>query len=227
MDRDAALEKIRKCLALSRSPNENEARTALLMARRLMIEYKIGSLDEISEENQNPETRETPFAYTTITNPWMFALSVFIASRYCCRSFALRGYGKKTRRVGFVGLSGDLEVCVPAFELAATTIIHNVHHLKLDRASASSYAEGFMKGMKAEYEKQDAAMIQSECTETALATVTSVPDCVNRHVDENFNTVRFTTRVHPRDESAYSTGYADGCSHLRKKVDGRKPRQLE
>ena len=54
MDREAALEKIRKCLALSESPNENEARTALLMARRLMAEYKIGSSAELSAD-QRPE----------------------------------------------------------------------------------------------------------------------------------------------------------------------------
>ena len=70
MDRDAALEKIRKCLALSSSPNENEARTALLMARRLMAEYKIGSGEEIAE-GQMPEQRMSSITYTTIRDNWV------------------------------------------------------------------------------------------------------------------------------------------------------------
>ena len=73
MDRDAALEKIRKCLALSSSPNENEARTALLMARRLMAEYKIGSGEEIAE-GQMPEQRMSSITYTTIRDNWVIDL---------------------------------------------------------------------------------------------------------------------------------------------------------
>jgi len=40
MNRDEAMDKIRKCLALSASPNENEAKAALLMARKLMAMKK-------------------------------------------------------------------------------------------------------------------------------------------------------------------------------------------
>lgn len=38
-------EKIRKLLALAESPNEHEARAALLKARQLMAEHKLSELD--------------------------------------------------------------------------------------------------------------------------------------------------------------------------------------
>lgn len=41
MSRDEAILKIKKCLALSKSSNENEAATALRMAQSLMKEFQI------------------------------------------------------------------------------------------------------------------------------------------------------------------------------------------
>lgn len=38
-------DKIKKLLALAESPNENEAQAALLKARQLMAEHKIGEAD--------------------------------------------------------------------------------------------------------------------------------------------------------------------------------------
>ena len=46
-------DKIKKLLALAESPNENEAQAALLKARQLMAEHKIGEADL-----EEPEDKE-------------------------------------------------------------------------------------------------------------------------------------------------------------------------
>ena len=50
MDKNKALEKIKKCLALSRSANENEAAQALKHAQALMAQYGLNQADvDLSE----------------------------------------------------------------------------------------------------------------------------------------------------------------------------------
>ena len=226
MDRDAALEKIRKCLALSSSPNENEARTALLMARRLMAEYKIGSGEEI-DEGQVPEQRCSSITYTTIRDNWVIDLLNLVGPRYCCRPFSTREYGKKTRTASFAGFPQDLDVCIPAFELAVTTIRSNIIRSKLDKDEADSYARGFIKGLEAEYRRQDAETMADECRETALVTVMDVPEEVDRYANERFRTERVNVRAYRMNSGAYDSGFSDGRNHLSRRVRGQPVRRLK
>lgn len=225
MDRDAAMEKIRKCLALSSSPNENEARTALLMARRLMAEYKIGSTEDISAEEE-PEKRQTSITYTTIRDNWVIDLLNVMGPRFCCRPFSSRMYGKKTRTASFLGFPQDLDVCIPAFELAVNVIRSNSVRMKLSRESSDSYARGFIKGLMHEYARQDAEAAASQCTERSLVTVMSVPEEVNKYAERNFSTESIKVRSYGLNERAFTSGYYDGKSHLVRRVDGADVRQL-
>ena len=226
MDRDAALEKIRKCLALSYSPNENEARTALLMARRLMAEYKIGSGEEITE-GQMPEQRMSSITYTTIRDNWVIDLLNLVGPRYCCRPFSSREYGKKTRTASFAGFPQDLDVCIPAFELAVTTIRSNIIRARMQKDEADSYARGFIKGLESEYERQDAETLAEECQERSLVTVMDIPDEVNRYAEERFRTEHVRVRAYRRHDGAYSSGFSDGRNHLSRKVRGQPVKQLK
>ena len=221
MDREAAIDKIRKCLALSDSPNENEARTALLMARRLMAEYKIGSADEISDD-QVPEQRLTSVTYTTVRDNWVLSLMKLMGPRFCCRPFSSKEYRKKTRTAAFAGFPQDLDVCIPAFELAVATIRSNT--VRMDRNASNSYANGFIRGLTEAYEVQDAEYQIVE--ERSLVAVMRVPDEVEDYVKENFTHTRINVRLYPTDESAYRSGMSDGRSHLNRKVRGDRVKQL-
>ena len=66
------IEKIKKLLALSKSPNENEARVALLKAQEIMAKHHISErdLDETEEENEIIML-ETNISYTSRTNSWV------------------------------------------------------------------------------------------------------------------------------------------------------------
>ena len=226
MDRDAALEKIRKCLALSKSPNENEARTALLMARRLMAEYKIGIGDEQLDEDQVPEQRETSVTFTTIRDNWVLDLLALMGPRFCYRTYSAKEYGKKTRTAGFAGFPQDLDVCIPAFELAVATIRSNIIRGHMSKEEADSYARGFIKGLGSEYARQDAEMMAEDVQERSLVTVMTVPEEVDRYAAENFSTRRIRMRAYGMDEGAYNSGFADGRNHLNRKVDGKPVKQL-
>ena len=227
MDREAALEKIRKCLALSSSPNENEARTALLMARRLMAEYKIGSPEEELTGGQIPEERVTSVTYTTIRDNWVIDLLNLMGPRYCCRPFSSKEYGKKTRTAAFAGFPQDLDVCIPAFEFAVATIRSNIISDRMDRSSADSYARGFIQGLEAEYARQDAEILSKDITERSLVTVMEVPEEVDRYADERFRTQRIRLRAYERDEGAYNSGYADGRNHLTKRMGDQPLKKLK
>ncbi len=226
MDREAALEKIRKCLALSSSPNENEARTALLMARRLMAEYKIGSPEEISG-GQVPEQRETSITFTTIRDNWVLDLLNLMGPRYCCRPYSSKVYRKKTRTAAFAGFPQDLDVCIPAFELAATTIRSNIIRARMDSAEGDSYARGFIRGLESEYRRQDAEMMAESITERSLVTVMEVPEEVDDYVDRNFRTSRVSLRAYRRDDDAFSSGFSDGRNHLSRRVEGEPVKKLK
>lgn len=223
MDREAAIEKIRKCLALSDSPNENEARTALLMARRLMAEYKIGSAEEISD-GQSPEQRLSSVTFTTVRDNWVLLLMKIIGPRYCCRPYSFKEYRKKTRTAAFAGFPQDLDVCIPAFELSVATIRANT--ARMDRNAANSYANGFIRGLTEAYEVQDAESNCNEVKERSLVTVMNVPKEVDDYVNANFTHTRVNMRLYPTNESAYRSGMYDGRSHLNRKVRGEPPKQL-
>ena len=63
-------EKIKNLLALAQSPNEHEARAALLKARELMARHKI-SERELSETDLNVETNMTGITFSKRRDPWV------------------------------------------------------------------------------------------------------------------------------------------------------------
>ena len=220
LNREEALDKIRKCLALTASPNENEAKTALMMARRLMVEYKIGDID-LKEDNVEKivETRDTPISYTTIRDNWISYLNGLISPRYCCRSFERREYGKKTRYISFIGFSADLDVCVPAFELAVSTIRNTIISRKYSKQEAHNYAMGFIKGLKLAFEEQDQELASTLCRETALTVCIEVPKEVDDYVKNNFSTCTVKLRNYSLQQQIFDTGVRDGRNHLKKKIE--------
>ena len=98
-DIDKIKAKIKKLLALSRSPNPNEAASALKMAQELMAEYNVGQADvsniDIGEDTAKTATQNTPHVYET-------ALIVRIGKAFGCTVIHHRKYDLKVWK--FVGL---------------------------------------------------------------------------------------------------------------------------
>lgn len=103
MDKDYK-EKIRKLLALAESPNEHEARAALLKARQLMAEHKLTEAELKDVEKQQVKDVRTDITCSKRRDPWIVNLSAVIGENYCCKGYRYRRYGEQTNCIGFIGL---------------------------------------------------------------------------------------------------------------------------
>ncbi|ELP6119375.1 TPA: DUF2786 domain-containing protein [Vibrio vulnificus] len=107
-DKDKALERIEKCLKLAESGNENEAKQAMAMAKKLMLKYGFVPDDidfaSISEVASNSRVAKTPPNY-------MQSLIVGIATLFKCKAIikterkVVLNPKLKTRPYSIVGVS--------------------------------------------------------------------------------------------------------------------------
>lgn len=155
-------EKISKLLALSTSPEQEEAKAALLKARELMVKYKIRE-DEIPEQNCKviKQTLDN-ITCTKMTNPWIDTLANIIAEHYCCKSYRSRLYRKKESTIGFVGIEDDFNICKEAFLYAYDFVVGKCQRIRAcksqdtstTRKMANAYGLGFCIGLRKAYQKQ-------------------------------------------------------------------------
>lgn len=89
MDKDYK-EKIRKLLALAESPNEHEARAALLKARQLMAEHKLTETEVKDVEKQQVKDVRTDITCSKRRDPWIVSLSAIIGENYCRKGYRYR-----------------------------------------------------------------------------------------------------------------------------------------
>lgn len=108
-------DKIRKLLALAKSPEPEEAKLALLKARKFMAEHKLSERD-LEERNTTVIKRAIGETFSKKANSWMDPLSIIIGENYCCSAFRCKISAKTTVwHVGFIGLEGDIEICVKRY----------------------------------------------------------------------------------------------------------------
>ena len=74
-------DKIRKLLALAKSPEPEEAKLALLKARKLMAEHKLTERD-LEERNTTVIKRAIGETFSKKANSWMDPLSIIIGENY-------------------------------------------------------------------------------------------------------------------------------------------------
>lgn len=157
-------DKIAKLLALAESPNENEAKAALLKARELMAEHKLRPEEIKKAENVKVVRELLNVTCTAMTNPWAVSLSAVIAEHYCCRAYRTRNHGGKTNTIGLVGLEDDFEIAKRIFLYAYDCVIPACQHqIKRDpndfpgtyREKCNAYGWGFVRGVNAAFRRQE------------------------------------------------------------------------
>ena len=115
-------DKIRKLLALAKSPEPEEAKLALLKARKLMAEHKLTERD-LEEHDTTVIQQEIDETFSKKANSWMAPLSTVIGENYCCAAYRCKRGAKTTVwRVGFIGLKDDFEICTKIFKYAVRCI---------------------------------------------------------------------------------------------------------
>jgi hypothetical protein len=179
-------DKIAKLLALAESPNEHEARAALLKARKLMAEHKLKPEDIGPKKEEKVIKATVGVTCTSMTNPWITVLARVIGEHYCCKAYIEQPFkGAKTVEVGFIGLEDDFEVCKRTFLFAYETAIKLCKKAvpkfasdgaRIYRERCNAYGLGFCSGLLDEFDKQ-----KQENQEWGLVMVVpkSVMDVVN------------------------------------------------
>ena len=207
-------EKIRKLLALAESNNEHEARAALLKAKELMAEHKIEEIDIKDIQKKEVKRIVTEYEYTKRGEWWIGALANIIAENYCCRSAGSKYFGGQKRKIIFIGLDGDVDICANIFAYAVNSARacgksylknlrgwQNFSYAEKNQIK-NSYALGFTKGVRSAFEEQ------KQANEIGWGLVMVVP----KEVDEacaNFVPDRYQSR-HSVSREVYNRGYEEG-----------------
>lgn len=120
MTRDQALAKIKKCLALGKSPNPNEAATAMRQAQKLMAEHLV-TPDDVALADVTMKSCSTRMASTPT---WEVMLARLICNAFGCEMIWTRDGGRLltnriayTRRVVFYGIANAPEIAGYAWDV--------------------------------------------------------------------------------------------------------------
>lgn len=212
MDKDYK-EKIRKLLALAESPNEHEAKAALLKARQLMAEHKIAEAELKDVEKQEVKDIRTDITCSKRRNPWIIHLSAVIGENYCCKGYRNHGYGEQTQVIGFIGLEDDVEICVAVFKYAVDCILSEIKRIEKEnqcyyrnyvKKLCDSYGYGFSVGIAAAFEEQQ------EANESGWGLVLVLPPEVVE-ATQHLGHKEFRSRAEESiSGDAYAKGYRQG-----------------
>lgn len=161
----AVKDKIAKLLALATSPNEKEAKEALLKARELMAKHKLRSEECQTGHDAKVVEQTVDVECTKMTDPWVLELAAVIGNRYCCATFRRHFKGAKKVMVGFIGLEDDFEVCHRVYSFAYEGVKSRCREIRSKyrnqitttelREMCNAYGWGFCRGLNAAFREQE------------------------------------------------------------------------
>lgn len=155
-------EKIAKLLALAASPNENEAKAALLKAKELMAKHKLTEADfeDIKKQKMVHLMCEDVKWTTDSGRIWMVRLCNLLCDNYCCVASWQTPRGTRTHVLQISGMEEDAQVCTQVVGYAvgfvenAIDVLQRRYGRQDQKAIANSYAEGFILGLELAFEEQ-------------------------------------------------------------------------
>lgn len=147
------LEKIRKLLALSESPNEHEAALAAARARALLDKHDL-SMDEV-------EIRAEEVLFHTVSTdtrkpyPWMGHLAADVGHAFNCRVFRTMG------SMIFCGVSSDTKVSEYVYVYLLRTVrrLHKEHKAALEKSGEWESRKG--RGARIYMQSYDAGLVRA------------------------------------------------------------------
>lgn len=219
---DNVVEKIRKLLAKATSQNEHEAQAALLKARELMAKHKISEKEIGDAKPANRKLSRVIFeekTYSPDMNTWFPVLGGVVAEAHCCACLTGKAAESVRRYIQFTGLDEDPIIALEVFRYAVyhiqdrvkaerkvinlqyrQQVMRNFVRMRFER----SYAEGFVRGLKRQYEEQ---MIQenNECMALVMVMPQEVTDFIS-----GLKMDKFKIQNVGSDYSAFKEGEAAG-----------------
>lgn len=180
MQKEKAIDKVRKLLALARSDNPNEAQAALLRAREIMAANKISEMDV--RDSGSVKLNHVYFekaTFSNLKNTWLPTLATTIGDAHCCGTTECYKSGSKVRTIVYNGLGDDPYIACQILDYAVEHIqrfgkedkrsivsfLEDSLHQKIpknlpainmvNRANITSYARGFAEGLERKYQEQN------------------------------------------------------------------------
>jgi hypothetical protein len=217
---DNIKEKIQKLLALATSPNENEAKAALLKAKEMMAKHKMTEADFEQQKSQDlVHLVSEKVVWTTDSgNVWMTEIANVLCANYMCAAAWQTPRGTRTHKLVITGIGEDAELCRTVVEYAVGFMLNAIKVLQrknyhIDPKSvAKSYAEGFVVGLQIAFEEQ-----QDQHPEWGLVVVK--PEKVKKY-EEGLGSKNVRTKKTDFDPLAYMKGQLDGSKFDSKRVLG-------
>ena len=214
MNRDDALKKIKKCLALSRSSSEHEAAAALRQAQALMREHGLREQDVSLADVAEVRVKAT----STAANAWELRLVHMIADAFGCETFAQlegryndAGNFVRARHWVFVGMHAAPTVAGYACEVllrqcAKARLAHIAKQPKnckpiTKTARGDAFAMGWVLGAELLVER----FAQPEPDKALLLTYIE-----HKHGELGKGKVRNTAKARNTDAGHYSAGHRSG-----------------
>lgn len=206
-------EKVRKLLALAESPNEFEAKAALLKAKELMAEHKLTAEELEDHKKRDVKDLRTGYTYTMRGEWWLGSLAVIIAENYCCKCVNLKANGAQKREIKFIGLDEDVDLCFAVFEYAVKSVRGLIkQHCKPLRKkytnadvkiAGQSFGYGFVDGVKRAFEEQ------KKQKEEGWGLVMIIPQEVNDYYD-GLSVRRMRSSARTINNESNAAGYNEG-----------------
>ncbi len=207
-------DKIKKLLALATSPNENEAKAAMLKARELMARNKLSEQDFEDQQARELKHINTDIAWTTDSgNIWMTDLCRIIAENYCCASSWRTPRGSRTHKLVISGMGEDADLCCEVIKYAVGFVesrMRVIERKRGNKSASSSYAKGFIIGLEFAFDEQ-----KEEHPEWGLVVIK--PKEVQEY-ENNLGSRNVKTKKTQFDPLAYLQGQEDGKKFTDRKV---------
>ncbi|GEM_PF-965521 len=145
---DAALRKIKRCMELSKSSNENEAALALKQMQALMNKYGVTAKHvmaaDITEYLTYLSVKKKPAQ-------WVLNLHLAVANALDCKSLVRHG-GNRNIRLVFLGIETVTEIAGYAFEVLFRKLKSdrfdyiNSELFRYNRTNKTKYADAYCEG---------------------------------------------------------------------------------
>lgn len=231
MNRDDALKKIKKCLALGQAADAHEAAAAMRQAQKLMAEHQVTERDLSLVDVREIEAR----ASTLALSQWEANLAHMVAESFGCEMFTRAragfndsgNYGRQ-RFMVYVGLDAAPEVAAYAFEVLSRQCARarRAHMRKQPRnckpATRAARGDEFARGWVAGASHLVERFAQREKDEVLLLTYME-----QKYPNMFTTTARDAAKRRRQDAGHQMAGFRAGRdAELHRGVGGVEPRGL-
>lgn len=234
------IEKIKKLLALSKSPNEHEAALALATAMRMASEEGVDLSDLDLDDNEIIDQAYSIEPQSKTPKPWQSYLWIRVARLFGCHiylnTYINKDYNQR-HRIKIVGTKSDIEIadyvgCYLQREIQSLCRREIKSVRKGRRISSTKIRDDFLFGAAVRVIRlaEDLYKQEQQGGGTAYAMVLSKAGRAKAWIDnlKSLKPVKYTERV---DDKAFDAGYArsagislskgvSGSGNARKQIGG-------